>query len=58
MGCIKMTRDKPGYTVYRMMHQALDAYNSDQTRKYGISESLSLSHPECYHQQTCNNYYS
>ena len=30
-----MTRDK---TVYCMMHQALD--DSDQTRKYGISESI------------------
>ena len=27
-----------GYTVYRMMHQALD--DSDQTRKYGITESI------------------
>ena len=38
--CIKMTRDKirQGYTVYCMMHQALD--DSDQTRKYGISESI------------------
>ena len=26
------------YTVYRMIHQALD--DSDQTRKYGISESI------------------
>ena len=31
-----MTRDKN--TVYCMMHQALD--DSDQTRKYGISESI------------------
>ena len=35
--CIKMTRDKTR-TVYRMMHQALD--DSDQTRKYSISESM------------------
>ena len=26
------------YTVYRMMHQMLD--ETDQTRKYGISESM------------------
>ena len=34
--CIKRTRQ--GYTVYRMMHQALE--DSDQTRKYGIAESI------------------
>ena len=31
---IKMTRDKT--KIYCMMHQALD--DSDQTRKYGISD--------------------
>ena len=31
-----MTRDKT--KIYCMMHQALD--DSDQTRKYGISESI------------------
>ena len=31
-------KTRQGYTVYRMMHQALD--DSDQTRKYGISESI------------------
>ena len=31
-----MTRDKT--RIYCMMHQALD--DSDQTRKYGISESI------------------
>ena len=36
--CIKGQETRQGYTVYRMMHQALD--NSDQTRKYSISESI------------------
>ena len=37
--CIKRAKDKTRrITVYRMMHQALD--DSDQTRKYGISESI------------------
>ena len=36
--CIKREKDKTRITVYRMMHQALD--DSDQTRKYGISESI------------------
>ena len=36
--CIKNDKrqDKDNYTVYCMMHQALD--DSDQTRKYGISD--------------------
>ena len=34
--CIKGQETRQGYTVYRMMHQALD--DSDQTRKYGISD--------------------
>ena len=37
--CIKRTRDKTRiYSILHDMHQALD--NSDQTRKYGISESI------------------
>ena len=36
--CIKRTRDETRMYVYHMMHQALD--DSDQTRKYGITESI------------------
>ena len=35
---IKGQETRQGYTVYHMTHQVLD--DSDQTRKYGISESI------------------